>query len=75
MRALMVIVLALALTLLIAVPALAIVHATSPILCTPAVGASGGSAGGVAAFSVLDDNPNVQPPMPAQGGAKAAVCD
>jgi hypothetical protein len=77
MRRLVVLVLVVALVLLaLAGPALAIVHATTPIVCAGAEDASGGSAGGVAAFTVLLGNPSNGPPMPAQGLANAGgvVC-
>lgn len=66
-----------ALLVLMAAPAFAIVHPVTPIGCNGAVAASGGSAGGVAAFPVLanPDNPAPGPPMPAQGLANSSACD
>lgn len=61
------------LTVGLALPALAIVHATTPIIEAGAVGASGGAAGGVAAFDNVSETPAPGPPMPAEGKDHARV--
>lgn len=75
MRRLVVVALAFAVAaLILAIPAQAIVHAVTPIVCNGAVAASGGKAGGAAAFPVVSTNPSPGPPMPAQGLAHSKAC-